>query len=257
MRVVAFVNNWVGMRVLDEIKNQGDELVGVVVHPAEKQQHGEAIYAIADALDVPVFLFEKGKTDEFDVWLEEARAEIAVSAFFDYVLAEKILSSFPKGCLNIHPSYLPWGRGSYPNVWSIINREPAGATLHYMDSGIDTGPIVMQSRLEIEVIDTGETLYRRLEQLCVDVFIKGWHALKEKSVNIVHQLPESGSTYRREDVQKVDEIVLDRSYKGFEILNILRSRTFPPYRGAYFKTMRNGKETKVYLSLVLEYEENL
>jgi methionyl-tRNA formyltransferase len=51
-------------------------------------------------------------------------------------------------------------------------------------------------------------------------------------------------------VERIDEIVLDRSYSAKELLNLLRARTFPPYPSAYF--MDNGR--KVFVRVQLEYD---
>ena len=59
-------------------------------------------------------------------------------------------------------SYLPFNRGKKPNVWPIIEGSPAGVSMHYIDSGIDSGKIISQSKIDVEIIDTAKTLYDKI-----------------------------------------------------------------------------------------------
>lgn len=68
---------------------------------------------------------------------------------------------------NVHTGFLPWNRGSYPNVWPLLDNTPAGVTLHWMDEGLDTGPIIAQSRVPTYPWDTAGTLYDRLQDAAV------------------------------------------------------------------------------------------
>src|SRR5687768_5901648 len=50
-------------------------------------------------------------------------------------------------CINIHPGYNPYNRGWFPQVFSIINKLPAGATIHEIDEEIDHGKIIAQQQV--------------------------------------------------------------------------------------------------------------
>jgi len=52
-----------------------------------------------------------------------------VSVLFDYILKPDFLGMFPGGTINLNPALLPYNRGQYPNVWSIVEGTPAGATI--------------------------------------------------------------------------------------------------------------------------------
>ena len=91
---------------------------------------------------------------------------------FGYILRPNFLRLIPRGCVNVHPALLPYNRGAYPNVWSIVDGSPAGVTIHFVDEGIDTGDIIAQAQVVIEPVDTGESLYRKLERGAVALFPK-------------------------------------------------------------------------------------
>jgi methionyl-tRNA formyltransferase len=149
----------------------------------------------------------------------------------------------------LHPALLPHNRGAYPNVWSIIDGTPSGATLHYIDAGVDTGSIIAQKPVTVEPVDTGATLYRKLEVACVELFHESWPELKEGVLPGRPQPTGGGSLHRLADVQAVDEIDMERAYRARDLINLLRARTFPPHPGAFF--VEAGK--KVYVSIDLRY----
>lgn len=74
-----------------------------------------------------------------------SRPEVVVAACFPWRLPSAILELPPLGCLNIHPSLLPRGRGPDPVFWTYRRGErETGVTIHRMDAGFDTGPILAQ-----------------------------------------------------------------------------------------------------------------
>jgi len=83
-----------------------------------------------------------------------ARPDV-VLVFGTGILREPFLSAFEGRILNIHLGLSPYYRGAGTNFWPLVNREPeyVGATIHYLDAGIDTGPIVSHARPSIEAGD--------------------------------------------------------------------------------------------------------
>jgi methionyl-tRNA formyltransferase len=213
----------------------GDEIVGASGLPPEK---------VFDAS-----LLRQAETIST---IKALKPDIGLSVFFGYILRRDLLDVFPQGCLNVHPAFLPFNRGAHPNVWSIIEGTPAGVTLHYIDQGVDTGDIITQKKVAIEPIDTGATLYVKLEEESMRLLSEVWPELARGNVTKRPQPAAGGSSHRSKDVDAVDEIHLEKEYKARDLLNILRARTFPPYPGAYF--VDQGR--KVFLSLDLRYEES-
>ena len=81
-----------------------------------------------------------------------AKDGILLSVHYDRKFSQEYLSHY-KTALNLHPSYLPYGRGRHPIFWAVYNGEPLGATLHYIVEEIDKGPIVKQIRVEDTSLD--------------------------------------------------------------------------------------------------------
>lgn len=65
-------------------------------------------------------------------------------------------------CVNLHPGLNPHNRGWYPQVFSIINGKPVGATLHVMDENVDHGAIIAQHQVDVHASDTSLDVYNRV-----------------------------------------------------------------------------------------------
>jgi methionyl-tRNA formyltransferase len=251
MRILLLANNWVGWQVATLLKEQGEDVVGLVLHPLQKRKYGAEII---ETVGIPAGqIFDGSHLRQPDVMdaIKNLKADIGLSIFFGYILTSDFLRIFPAGVVNLHPSYLPFNKGASPNIWSIVEGTPAGVTLHYIDEGVDTGNIIAQNLVPVAATDTGETLYRKLELACIDLFQKTWNLVADGKAQGFRQVSKTGTFHRVRDVETIDEIQLERTYTGRELLNILRARTFPPYPGAYFWEA----DRKVFLQLRLYYED--
>lgn len=252
MRVVVFCNNWVGWQVLRFLINEGETIVAVVIHPEERSRYRNEILQECQRLqNVLIFEGTQLRSEDIKKTLRYLQPDVGVSAYFGYIISPAFLDIFPRGIVNLHPSLLPYNRGAYPNVWSIVDETPAGVTLHYIDEGIDTGDILAQVEEEVRPSDTGETLYHRLEQAAVSLFCESWPRFKLGQLKPIPQSPDAGTHHRRADVETIDRIDLDKKYKARDLINILRARTFTSYRGAYFEV---GNK-RIYIRVVLEEDE--
>ena len=251
MRILFLGNNWVGWQVVRWLCEQNEQIVGLVVHPPHKRKYGDEI--IRSAQVSPEYIFDGSQLCQPDVLeaIKALRPHVGLSVLFGYILRPEFLDLFPAGVLNLHPAYLPYNRGAYPNVWSIVERTPAGVTLHYIDAGVDTGDIIAQRQVPVEFVDTGETLYRRLEEACVELFKDTWPLIRSGRATRVSQDEREGTYHCTRDVERIDAIDLDHTYTARELIDIIRARTFPPYPGTYL--MHEGR--KIYLRLQLLYEE--
>lgn len=174
MRILLFANNWLGEQIAAWLKASGGEIVGLVVHPLETRKHGEEIIK-AVGLDES-FVLDGSRLEDGETLakIQSLRPDIGISALFGYIMKRRVLETMPYGCINIHPAFLPYNRGAYPNVWSIIDNTPAGVTIHYIDEGVDTGDIIAQREVDVESVDTGRSLYQKLESASLELFKETW-----------------------------------------------------------------------------------
>jgi methionyl-tRNA formyltransferase len=106
------------------------------------------IQRIATAAGIPV-VWVKSAAEATDA-IRSVAPEVAVAACFPWRLPRAAREIPPLGILNIHPSLLPVGRGPEPVFWTLRRGEPVtGVTVHRMDAGFDTGPIVAQAQMPV------------------------------------------------------------------------------------------------------------
>jgi methionyl-tRNA formyltransferase len=253
MRVLFLGNNWVGWQIIRWLREQNEQIVGLVIHPPHKRKYGDEIISCAQVTPSHIFDGSQLRQPEVLEAIKALRPDIGLSIFLDYILRPEFLDLFSAGVINLHPAYLPYNRGQYPNVWSIIDGTPAGVTLHYIDAGVDTGDIIVRQEVLIEPVDTGNTLYSKLEHVCVKLFKETWPLIRTGQAPKIRQDKNQGTNHHTLDVERIDEIDLDRTYTARELIDVIRARTFPPYTGAYF--MCQGR--KVYLRIQLFHEEQL
>ena len=108
--------------------------------------------------------FEKALKDEID----KSAPDLIVLAGFLVVIPEAIVRAYPKKIINIHPSLIPsfCGKGFYGLKVheAALSRgvKVTGATVHFVDEGTDTGPIILQKAVNVEEGDTPEILQQRV-----------------------------------------------------------------------------------------------
>jgi phosphoribosylglycinamide formyltransferase 1 len=95
-----------------------------------------------------------------------AGVELVCLAGFLRLVKRPLLDAFPQRILNIHPSLLP----AFPGLESwkqalAAGADEAGCTVHFVDEGMDTGPLILQERVPILADDTAESLHARIQVL--------------------------------------------------------------------------------------------
>jgi phosphoribosylglycinamide formyltransferase-1 len=88
-------------------------------------------------------------------WLEEHGVELVVLAGYMHLLTPAFLKRFPERVINVHPSLLP----AFPGAHAIDDAlaagvETTGVSVHYVDEGLDTGPLIAQEEVPVEPRDT-------------------------------------------------------------------------------------------------------
>jgi phosphoribosylglycinamide formyltransferase-1 len=95
--------------------------------------------------------------------LHQHAAELVCLAGYMRVLSAEFVRRFPGRILNVHPALLPAFPGLHAQRQAIQHGvKVAGATVHFVDDGVDTGPIVLQSAVPVRDDDTEETLAARI-----------------------------------------------------------------------------------------------
>jgi methionyl-tRNA formyltransferase len=92
--------------------------------------------------------------------LKKINPDLIISYNYQYIIKKNILNKYK--IINLHISYLPYNRGAHPNFWAYVENTPVGVSIHYIDSGIDTGDIITQKKVVINKEETLKSSYKKL-----------------------------------------------------------------------------------------------
>ena len=129
-----------------------------IIGSSLRPQYFDDLKKISIDTKVPFFIQPKltsSRYIEFRSQIVETNVDIILVNSYSMIIRDDILSVPRLGALNIHTGLLPRNRGCNPTQWAILKNEfRTGVTLHEIDSGIDTGPIVDQREIPIFIDDT-------------------------------------------------------------------------------------------------------
>jgi phosphoribosylglycinamide formyltransferase 1 len=98
-------------------------------------------------------------------WLVEHDVDLVVCAGYMHLLRPALLERFPRRVVNVHPAPLPDFPGAHPLEDVLAAGAPAAAaTVHYVDEGIDTGPVIASEPVPVLAGDTVESLRERVHE---------------------------------------------------------------------------------------------
>jgi phosphoribosylglycinamide formyltransferase 1 len=159
-------------------------------------------------LPVAVLKHEDFKTrEDFDTELirilKSNEIDLVVLAGFMRILTPAVLKSFPHKIINIHPALLP----SFPGIHGQKNAfeygvKFSGCTVHFIDEGVDTGPIIIQSVVPVFQDDTEETLAARILKEEHRIYPQAIQFLAEGKIKI------TGRKVQIKDTEEISSIVL-------------------------------------------------
>lgn len=130
--------------------------------------------------------------------LKDWRIGFAVSHGYRHIVPRSVISHLTPRIINLHIAFLPWNRGADPNLWSVLDNTPAGVTIHIMDEGLDTGPILLQKQITFSGKETLRSSYDRLQSEILTLFTESWGDLREGKIKPRPQMG-AGSTHRLSD----------------------------------------------------------
>jgi methionyl-tRNA formyltransferase len=160
--------------------------------------------------------------------IEAAGADVMVVAAYGLILPQWALDLPRLGCLNIHASLLPRWRGAAPIHRAIEAGDVAtGVTIMQMDSGLDTGAMLLHRTLAIEPTDTTTSLHDRLAVLGGELIVGALRLAAEGALQPQAQ-PAQGVTYAHK-IEKA-EAALDWTQAAAVLER--RIRAFDPFPGA-------------------------
>jgi methionyl-tRNA formyltransferase len=176
------------------------DIVGVLTQPDRPRGRGQrltpsAVKTAALNYHLPVAQPETLKTQEVQQAIAAWKLDALIVVAYGQILPAAVLKTPRLGCLNIHASLLPRWRGAAPIQRAILSGDTeTGVSIMQMDEGLDTGPVLLQRRLQVTRADTGGTLHDALASLGAAALIEALDGLSAGSLRAAAQ-PAAGVTY--------------------------------------------------------------
>ncbi len=179
MRILFWGTPAYAVASLDALVEAGHAVVGVVSQPDRRRGRGSSLQPSpvklrALELGLAVFTPERIRRDlDVQRQLASLNAEISVVVAYGQILPPEVLCQPPLGCWNGHASLLPRWRGAAPIQWALLEGDgETGVGIMAMEAGLDTGPVLLERRLAIPLLENGQVLAQRLAQLTGQLLVE-------------------------------------------------------------------------------------
>jgi methionyl-tRNA formyltransferase len=184
-------------------------------------------------------------TEDIDFLINEYDLIVSLHCkqIFPSELVEKVK------CINIHPGLNPNNRGWFPQVFSIINGLPCGATIHEIDEKLDHGPIICQKEVIIEMYDTSLTAYDKILNAEIELLNDNFENILKLEYETFTK--DEGNLNLKKDFDALCEIDINQNDTFRNHINKLRALTHGDYANAYFI---DEKGNKIFLKLEMRKE---
>jgi phosphoribosylglycinamide formyltransferase-1 len=145
--------------------DEGLPVVAVASNVEDAPAHHRAAAAGIDTAAFPLERYpdRSGRDAALADWLEAHGVVLVVCAGYMHLLTPGFLARFPERVVNVHPALLPAFPGAHAVEDALAAGVPrTGATVHLVDEGVDTGPVLAQEAVDVLPDDTPETLHARI-----------------------------------------------------------------------------------------------
>lgn len=135
-------------------------------HDAYVLERGKKFGISCESFELKEFPDKKSYESTLLELLKKYDVELVILAGYMRIIGKDLLEAFPNRIINIHPALLP----SFPGLHGIRDAYEAGVketgvTIHYVDSGVDTGPIIAQGKVQVAEEDSLEDLEAKIHQV--------------------------------------------------------------------------------------------
>jgi methionyl-tRNA formyltransferase len=238
-------------RHLQALLGSEHKVIAVYTQPDRPAGRGKKLSAspvktLALTQDIPVYQPLSLRKEAAQQELAALDADIMVVVAYGLILPKAVLDMPRLGCINVHGSILPRWRGAAPiqrALWA--GDTETGVTIMQMDVGLDTGDMLLKTRLPIEDNDTSASLYEKLAQQGPQALLQALEGLAKGELSADKQ-DESQANYAQKLTK--EEAHLDWNKSAKQLWQEVRA--FNPWPVSYFE--HQGNSIKVWQTKVTE-----
>lgn len=154
---------------------------------------GYSLKAIATEKKIPLFKVDKVNDPSVVEKIKSFHPDVIISIASPQIFREELILCADH-VINIHAALLPKYRGMMPNFWVLAKGEKkTGVTVHYIDSKIDTGPILLQKEIIIDQNESFHSLNTKVAETSADILVEVIQNIGEGKISTI--IPESLGSY--------------------------------------------------------------
>lgn len=224
-----------GLSCIEEILRMNGELDLLITLKDEKAKSKSGrIYLdeIAKKYNIPLIKINNINDPEVIVALKKEEIDWLFIIGWSQIARKEILNTPRKGCIGMHPTLLPVGRGRAAIPWAILKGlHQTGVTMFKLDEGVDTGDIIGQGKIELDDKTTATQLYRKVNEMHIVLISRYWDDIVNDRITLTKQDETKATEWpgrRPEDGEIFHSMTMDEADK------LVRAVTHP-YPGAYYK----------------------
>jgi len=189
--------------------------------------------------DIPYYYMDSGSDKSLENWVKSIDPDVIIVFSMSQLLKENIFKIPKYGTINLHPALLPSYRGPFPNFWVYFNMDrKSGVTVHYIDSGEDSGDIIYQESYEIPLgMKSPVMLDHAIGTLGVNLLLKVLDNIEELPREVQ---PSNSPTLRARNIKDEEHknLIEWKNWKIERIWHLLRGtelwlNSIPSPRGIY------------------------
>ncbi|MDC0093497.1 methionyl-tRNA formyltransferase [Alphaproteobacteria bacterium] len=189
------------------------------------------VQATAKELNLRTMTPHTLKSDNVFEEYKKLKPDIVVVVAYGLILPEKYLKTPKYGCINGHASSLPRWRGAAPIQRAIeAGDTSSGSCIMIMEKGMDTGPILLSKKINIDIDDTSKILHDKLSHLTAKILIE---AINGYTKGLLSPTDQSLTGIKYAHKIKKTEAQIDWNLTAGQICN--KVRAFNPFPGTYTK----------------------
>ncbi len=237
---------------LERLVNSGNHVVAVLTQPDRRKGRGQKLSAppvksFALDLSIPVVQTDRLDSDTVGQLLSH-QPDLIIVVAYGLIIPKSLLSEPPLGCVNVHASLLPRWRGAAPVARAIeAGDTETGVTIMQMDSGLDTGGILSQSKVEIYADDTTASLEDRIAYEGAAELIRVLPAISKGELPAIPQ-DEDSATYAAK--MNVADVVIEWDNSATSIVRKIRACNPWPVAHSWLQ----GRRIRIWEAQVCEHD---
>jgi len=234
----------IGLSCIEEIYKIGghlDLLITLKDNKAKKKSGRIYLDDFSKNHDIPLLKINNINDKEVLREIKENNIDWLFIIGWSQIAHKEVLNAPKKGCIGMHPTLLPQGRGRAAIPWAIIKGlDKTGVTMFKLDEGVDTGDIISQGEIRIDKHTTATELYGKVNEMHTRLIRDNWVDIISNNIKLKKQDDKQASSWperKPSDGQIFNDMTMEEANK------LIRATT-RPYPGAFF--YKNNKRIIVW-----------